>query len=238
MNILVTIAARGGSKGVKNKNIRLINGKPLIYYTIKVAKDWGKKKRVVCSTDSNEIANIAKENGIDVPFIRPKELASDGAGKFGVIRHALIESERIFNEKYDLVVDLDVTSPIRSISDLDKCLEIYLSKRPDILISVVKSRKSPYFNMVEEKEDGFVKVCKPLKSDILCRQDAPNVFDINGSIYFYNPHFLLNPKIKSVLSTERAAIYLMDDKYSLDVDSELDFKFIEFLIKDKVIKLD
>ena len=117
-NLLITICARGGSKGVKGKNTRSLVGKPLICYTIKQAKEWGRGKHIVVSTDSEEIAQVAKEFGVEVPFIRPAELATDISGKISAIRHAFIASEKIYREKYDMVMDLDVTSPIRKVSDL------------------------------------------------------------------------------------------------------------------------
>lgn len=237
MKILVTICARGGSKGVKNKNIRLLAGKPLINYTINLVKKWGKAERVICSTDSSEIAEIAKSNGICVPFIRPKELSTDKSGKIEVIRHALVNCEKIFKEKYDLVVDLDVTNPVRTIEDLDSCLEIYQEKKPDVLFSVVEAKKNPYFNMVEVNKEGYAEISKKINEKILRRQDAPKVYIINCSIYLYNPSFLLNVKNNSVFSTNKIGIYEMRDISSTDIDTELDFKHLEFLIKEKVISI-
>jgi len=237
MRILLTICARGGSKGVKNKNIREISGKPLIVYTIETAKKWGKANRIVCSSDSNDILEIAEKHGVDIPFIRPKELSNDDVGKVEVIRHAAVECEKKYNEKYDIIVDLDVTAPIRSKHDLDNCLKIFNEKKPDVLFSVVKARKNPYFNMVEEKADGFVKIVKPLENDVLSRQNAPKVYDLNASIYFYDREFLFDKKNETVTSTDKAAIYVMDDISAVDIDSELDFRFIEFLIENKEVIL-
>ena len=237
MNILITICARAGSKRVKDKNIRYLAGKPLIAHTIDVAKKWGKANSIVCSTDSERIAAIAKEFGAKVPFIRPKELSTDTSGKVPVIRHALIESEKAHNQKYDLVVDLDVTSPIRKIEDLDNCLKIFQEKNPEVLLSVVKSKKNPYFNMLEHNDEGFAEVSKKPASSILRMQDTPEVYDANASIYFYTRDFLLNEENNVVLSSKKIATYLMDEISGVDIDSELDFKFIEFLIKEGVIVL-
>jgi len=237
MKILVTICARGGSKGVKNKNIREISGKPLILYTIETAKKWGKADRIVCSSDSSDILEIAEKHGVEVPFIRPKELANDDIGKIDVIRHAAIKCEKIFKEKYDIIVDLDVTAPIRKPSDLDNCLKIFNEKKADVVFSVVPARKNPYFNMVEEKEDGFVKLVKPLEKYVLSRQNTPKVYDLNASIYFYDREFLFDKKNETVTSTDKAAVYVMDDISAVDIDSELDLKFIGFLIDNKEVKL-
>jgi CMP-N-acetylneuraminic acid synthetase len=235
-NILLTICARGGSKGVKGKNIRELNGKPLIYYTIKQAKEWGKAKNIVVSTDSEEIACIAKKYGVDIPFLRPAELASDIAPKFPVLRHALRKSEELFKSKYDIVVDLDVTSPIRTITDLDNCLDIFLKYKPETLFSVIQSHKNPYFNMVEENPDNTVALCKKLPSNVYRRQDAPRVYDMNASIYFYRRDYVNSEENNSVFS-KKSLIYVMDDFKSIDIDEELDFKFVEFLIKEGVVIL-
>lgn len=236
MNILITICARGGSKRVKNKNFRMINGKPLMVYTIEQAKRWGKAKRIVCSTDSEEIVKVAKENGIEV-IMRPDELASDSAGKVGAIRHAFNESEKLFNEKFDVIVDLDVTSPIRTVKDLDNCLKIFEEKKPEIVFSVVEARRNPYFNMVEKNKEGKVELSKKLDRLVLSGQEAPEVYDMNASIYFYSRRFLLDKSKIHPLSTENAAIYVMDEISAIDIDSELDFKYLEFLIKNKEVVL-
>lgn len=238
MNILITICARGGSKGVKNKNIRSVAGKPLIQYTIDQAKKWGKANKIVCSTDSEKIAEIAKENGIHVPFMRPEELSSDTAGKISVIRHALEKSEEIYNEKYDLIVDLDVTSPIRTIEDLNKSLEIFNNKKPDLVLSVVEARKNPYFNLLELSDEGFAKLSKESSDKILRRQDAPKAYDANASIYFYSREFLMNPENVAPLSSKKVAMHVMDDASSIDVDTEMDLKYIEFLIENGGVSFD
>ena len=199
MNVLITICARAGSKRIRNKNIITIAGKPLMTYTIEIAKKWGKAKRIICSTDSEEIAQIAKANGIDVPFYRPKELASDSAGKVDVIRHALESAERIYEEQFDLVVDLDVTSPLRTTHDLDSCLQVFMEKNPEVVFSVTKARRNPYFNMIEVNDQGFAVLSKPA-SALLRTQDAPPVYDMNASIYFYSRNFLLDNGNKSPLS--------------------------------------
>lgn len=232
-NFLITICARGGSKGVKNKNIRDLNGHPLIYYTIKQALGWGKAKHIVVSTDSEEIAEIAKKYGAEVPFIRPVELATDTAGKVAVIRHALIASEKIFNQKYDFVMDLDVTSPVRTIQDLDNVLNLFLQKKPKTLFSVVNAHRNPYFNMVEETAEGKVILSKT--GNFVRRQVAPKVYDMNASIYIYQREYLLDKPNEGAIS-DNSIIYLMNET-SKDIDSEIDFKFIEFLIKMGIISL-
>ena len=239
MNVLITICGRGGSKGVKNKNIKEIDGKPLIAYTIEVAKKWDKAGKIVCSTDSEKIAAVAKEYGADVPFMRPDELANDTAGKLPVIRHALKESEKIYGENFDVVVDLDVTCPIRSVQDIDKAFKIFMDKKPDLLFSVVKSSRNPYFNMVELNEEGFARLVKEEPDGkILRRQDAPKVYDIIASIYIYGREFLLNESYDKLLDSKRVAVYEMSDNSAIDIDTELDFKYMEFLIKEGKVSFD
>ncbi len=228
-NILITICARGGSKGVKDKNIRELSGKPLISFTIETAKRWGKAKRIICSTDSNRIADTALKHGAEVPFIRPVELATDTIGKVPVIRHALRSCEKKYGETYDIIIDLDVTSPVRTIEDLNKCMKTFLEKQADVLFSVVEARKNPYFNMVELNKEGYAEVSKKPAEGVFRRQDAPKTYDLNASIYFFDRKFLLDEKNDSVLSSKKTAIHIMDQISAVDIDNELDFKFIEFL---------
>lgn len=235
--ILTVICARGGSKSIPKKNIAKLLGKPLIYYTIKFALDCKNiLNNIVISTDDEEIASIAKSYGVDVPFIRPKELATDESGKIDVLRHALKSCERIYKEQYDIIVDLDVTAPIRTEDDLFECLATFKLEKPDVLFTVVNSRKNPYFNMVEVN-DGIIQLCKKPERPLLRRQDAPKVYDMNTSIYVYSRDFLMNPRKNSIFSANNISIYLMDDISAIDIDSPLDFKYIEFLAKSKMVKL-
>lgn len=232
-NLIITICARAGSKGVKNKNIKPLNGKPLIAYTIEQAKKWGKGKHIVVSTDSKEIAETAKQFGAEVPFMRPDELASDTSGKLAAIRHALKSSEEIFGDSFKTVMDLDVTAPIRKVEDLENAFNLFLEKKPKTLFSVVNAHRNPYFNMVEETEDGKVRLCKG--GNFTRRQDAPQVYDMNASIYIYNRDFLMDGDESPV--SDDSIVYLMGEESRIDIDSELDFKFIEFLTKEKIINI-
>lgn len=236
MNILITICARGGSKGVKNKNIRPLMGKPLIAYTIEQALRWGRGTDIIVSTDSPDIAAVAKSCGAKIPFLRPAELARDETPKVPVIRHALKECETIFGKQYSLVIDLDPTAPIRKKEDLEKCYEKFLNIWPETLFSVVHAHKNPYFNMVEEDGSGFVQLCKKPKAGVHRRQDAPPVYNMNASIYFYQREFLLNESNSAPLSG-RSVVHVMDENSAYDIDREIDFKFLEFLAKEKVIQL-
>ncbi|MCO5141925.1 MAG: acylneuraminate cytidylyltransferase family protein [Oligoflexia bacterium] len=239
MNLLITICARKGSKGLHLKNIRPLCGKPLIIHSIEVALGWQnqaiKTKEIIVSTDSDEISNIAKAAGAKVPFIRPSHLANDSSGKLPVISHAIEFLEKEKNEQYDLVLDLDPTAPIRSFKDLDVGLEEYLSKKPDICFSVTKARKNPYFNMVEKDKGGIVNTVKQLpNTHPLTRQSSPTVWDMNASVYFYNPYFLR--KKPSSLWEGKTACFEMPALSAYDIDTELDFSIVEMIMKKHLLK--
>lgn len=234
--ILLTIAARAGSKGIKNKNIRKLCGIPLIGHTIKQAIKWGKADKIICTTDSKKIAFIAKKYGACVPFLRPAELAGDCTGKLDVLRHALTEVEKIYNKKYQIIVDLDVTAPIRKISDIDNAYNLFIRKHPNSVFSVTNSHKNPYFNMVEIRNNGFAKLVKKPRCSIKRRQDAPSTYDMNASIYVYNRKFLLNKDTISPVTNYSVPI-IMEDISSFDIDTEKDFQFIEFLVSKGIVRL-
>lgn len=229
MKALITICARKGSKGLPSKNILPLLEKPLIVYSIEQALAWLhpkiSSKRLVVSTDGNEIATLAKKAGAEVPFLRPSELASDTAGKLPVLSHALEECEKL--ERYDVVIDLDPTAPIRSTADLTKGFDTFLSKKSDVCFSVTKARKNPYFNMVEEKSDGEVGLVKA--GSFSGRQAAPAVWDMNASIYVYNPAFLR--KKPQTLWEGKTSIFEMPPETAFDIDSERDFWVVEALLK-------
>lgn len=236
IKILAVVAARGGSKGVKNKNIRDLLGKPLIAYTIAQVIKWGKFDKFIVSTDSEEIAKVAKDYAAEVPFLRPPELATDTANKMDALRHAFIETQRHYNIKFDALLDLDVTAPARTIEDIENIVCLFKEKRPDCIFSVVKARRNPYFNMVEKQTDGIVRISKELPFKIIRRQDVPEVYEMNCSMYVYNKDFLLDAHNK-IPYAKKSIVYEMPELSRIDIDTELDFKFVEFLIKEGLIKL-
>ena len=140
--ILLTVCARGGSKGVKNKNIRSLCGEPLIAHTIKQAKSWGRADRIICSTDSQDIAQIARQYAADVPFIRPDQLATDTMGKLAVIQHALKTIEQQDKTQYAIIVDLDVSAPLRQVSDIEGAYQLSLQHQADSVVSATKARRN------------------------------------------------------------------------------------------------
>ena len=233
MKILATICARGGSKGIKDKNIKELDGKPLIAYTIEYLKEWGKADRIVCSTDSDKIAEVAKKYGAEIPVRRPDPLADDNAWKVDVIKHIHAFCEKQDNTQYDIVVDLDPTSPLRKKNHLTEAIEKFKKVDADNLYSVTKARKNPYFNMVELDENGYSHLCK--KSDVVSRQTASKVYEMNASIYIYKRDFLINTKS---IHSDKTIIYEMPDISSVDIDTELDFDYVEYLLKKGVFKFD
>jgi CMP-N,N'-diacetyllegionaminic acid synthase len=232
MNLLCTICARGGSKGVKNKNIRLLNGKPLIAYTILQAKSSKLFSNIVISTDSDEIASVAIKYGGEVFFKRDKELSNDNASKLDVIKDACIKSENYYNKKFDYIVDLDVTSPLRDVEDIRNSFEQFLKNDNDNLITAMPSRRSPYFNLIEII-DNQVKLSKEPPNKIVRRQDVPKTYDMNASIYIWKRDALLK---NDTLFLDKTGLYIMPEERSIDIDSEFDFKFVEFLMKEKNVK--
>lgn len=230
MDPLITICARSGSQGVKNKNIRPLLGRPLIAYSIERAQQWGKAERVVVSTDSEDIARVARRYGAETPFIRPANLASGEVPKMAVVRHALQQVEQGNGKRYDVVIDLDVTAPLRRVSDLENAFDLLITRRPLTVFSVVNARKNPYYNVVEADSEGFVHLVKEFGSPITARQIAPPVYDMNASIHVYSREYLVDERNWHVCS-DRSLPYVMEDLAALDIDSELDLRYVEFLLK-------
>jgi len=231
--VLCTICARGGSKGVKNKNIKLIQGKPLIAYTIEQAKQSGLFEHIVISTDSDEIATISQQYGAEVFFKRNADMASDNAGKLDVIKDAFKKSEQHYQEKYDYLIDLDATAPLREIKDITESFQQFLDNNNDNLITAMPSRRSPYFNLVEIDFDGQVKLSKTLDKNIVRRQDVPKSFDMNASIYIWKREVILSESSLFLMNT---GLYVMPEERSIDIDNELDYEFVEFIMSKKNAK--
>lgn len=228
--ILCSICARGGSKGVKNKNVRELLGKPLIGYTVEQAVESGLFEKIVISSDSVEIIKTAESFGAESFFIRPDELSSDTAGKLDVIRHVFIESEKYYNTIFDYHIDLDATSPLRDPDDIVAAFHQFINDDNDILITGSPARRSPYFNLVELNNQNRAVLSKSLDKKILRRQDSPKCYDMNASIYIWKRNSLLN---SSSLFGQNTGIYVMPEERSQDIDSELDFKIVELLMGEK-----
>lgn len=237
MEILITICARGGSKGILGKNIKMINGKPLIYYTLNTANLFKDKLDspidIVISTDSNEIKSVISslEFKLDLDYIRPDFLATDSAGKIGAIKDVKNYMEKKHNKTYDYVLDLDVTSPLRSVKDLENALELITNnKEAHNLFSVSPANRNPYFNMVEKNKDGFYDLCK--HSEYLTRQSAPQVLELNASFYWYKKTYF-EMDFNSAI-TNKSLVYIMDH-VCFDLDHPTDFDFLEYLLENNKI---
>ena len=225
-NVLCTICAREGSKGIKNKNIIKLNNKHLIEYTIDIAKKIKFIDQIVISTDSNRIKKIAEKNKINVFFKRPKYLSTDKSSKIPVIKHALINSEKYFNTQFDYILDLDPTSPLRKLSDINTAFKKFLRSKSDILFSVCEARKNPYFNMVE-KSNNEINIVKK-HSNYNRRQDAPDVYEMNASIYLWKRKYLLST---NKLISNNSEIYVMPKERSIDIDEKFDLEIVKLIMK-------
>lgn len=227
--ILCTICARGGSKGVPDKNIREVGGKPLVGHAVSDAKRWERETDVVVSTDDDRIATVGEEFGASVPFRRPAELASDSAGKLPVIQHAVDQMESNRAERYDYVVDVDATTPLRRPSDIEDCfLKVAEDERATNAYTVCEADKNPYFNMVELDEDGYAALSKELGSDVVRRQDAPTVYEMNAAIYVYERDFLMDT---DTVHGEYTRVSVMPPERSVDIDTEFDLELVEFIFE-------
>lgn len=227
MKRLCTICARGGSKGVKGKNVRQLLGKPLIAHSIEQAKASGLFEAIAVSSDSDHILEIAKECGVDYLIKRPAELATDQAAKIPAIRHCAAEVERQKGFCFDVIVDLDATSPLRSAEDIKNAVELLEESGAGNVITAMPARRSPYFNLVELNTNGVAELSKPLKTAIVRRQDAPKCYDMNASIYVWRHQVLFS---SDTVFNQDTKLYVMPEERSIDIDSELDFKFVEFLM--------
>lgn len=223
MSTIVTICARGGSKGLPGKNVMSLHGRPLIVHSIEQAKAVPGIAGVFVSTDDEAIAQAARAAGAIVPGMRPAELASDTAPKVPVIRH-LVDQVKAMDVTVDTVVDLDATSPLRRVDDILACLA-KLTDDVDVVITAFEAEKNPYFNMIEAVPGGGWNTSKQLPGGVTRRQDAPKVYSMNASIYVWR-----EPAIERGLFGPRTALHVMPRERSIDIDSEIDFLLVEMLM--------
>lgn len=230
MIILFTICGRAGSKGIKNKNIRNFLGKPLPLYTLSAIQLFVKRNRkykadIALNTDSEELIEIISQSNMgDVDVVRrPPALGGDLVPKAAVILDSLCQMEEKNNVKYDIVVDLDITSPLRTVDDIDRLIKKKIETNCDVVCSVVESRRNPYFNMVKKGGHGYQKV---IDSDYVARQQTPDIYDLNASMYAYSPEYLRSGR--GVLEGY-CEIIRMYDTGILDLDHENDFELMEVI---------
>ena len=222
------IGARGGSKGVKRKNIRLLDGKPLIAYAVESALDSKCFQNVIVSTDDKEIATIAKKYGAEIPFLRPKKLANDHSGMSDVIIHGILKL-RSLGYSFDALINRDCTVPFIDKEDIRGAINLFKKINCNGVYSVYRQHQNPYFNMMETDSQGYLKLSKKLKHKITRRQDAPIVYQLNG-LFVIKPDALL--KFGSTIMP-KILPYEIPSEHGFMIDTELEFKLSEVMLKQK-----
>ena len=228
MKILYLIPARGGSKGVPGKNIKELGGMPLIAHSIGHALAVAPAEDVVVSTDSEEIKSVAEKYGANVPFLRPEALATDTAGSREMMLHAVDFFAREGRE-YDTIVLLQPTSPLRDPQDIERAIELFRERRPDMVVSVSEAVSNPYYNAFEPDKEGYLKISKG-EGGITRRQDAPKVWEFNGAIYVIDVAALQERKLAQF---QRILPYPTSPETSQDIDTEIDFLICEKLLESR-----
>lgn len=228
--ILGHIGARKGSKGVPGKNFRDMCGKPLIDWSLDQLFAHPRVDAVVVSTDDEQIYEHALAKGALPMGLRPAHLASDTAGKWQVWQHALEVSQTLLDSPVTAFLDLDCTSPLRLEDDITNALNLFEDQRPDMVMSCCDAHKNPYFNLVEPDETGALHVSKPLPGGVVARQQAPKVYEHAASTYVVAPDYL---RRATSLYEGRVIPYVMPQERCLDIDTPLDFRIVEFLMKDR-----
>lgn len=231
MRVLCTICARGGSQGVKNKNLISVCRKPLIAHTILQAKKSTLFDAIAVSSDSKKILSVSKKWGAHYLIDRPMDMATATAAKLPAIQHAVMQAEKLAKIKFDIVIDLDATSPLRSVEDLQQSFDLFMRhKKASNLITGCLARKSPYFNLVEADENHYARLSKIPKTPIERRQDVPPSYDMNASIYIWKRQSLFQNV--SIIS-DRTLLYVMPEERSIDIDTPLDLAFVRLLAKNR-----
>lgn len=231
MNKLVIIPARGGSKGIPGKNIKLLNGKPLITYAIDIARQIVSDEMICVTTDADEIIKTVEDYGLKVPFKRPDYLATDTMGTYDVLIHAVNFYE---NTGYliDVVILLQPTSPFRLVSHVNDAIDLYDSDI-DMVVSVKEAKCNPYYNCFEESKDGFLSLSKA-GDKFHRRQDAPKAYEYNGSLYIISTKALKRCSLGEFTKIRK---YVMPELYSVDLDTLFDWQIAETMLKNNMVKL-
>ncbi len=225
--ILATVCARGGSKGVKNKNIRPLGGKPLIYYTLDILRDTNMIDDYVISTDSKSIINLVIQYGFEVHFKRPAHLAHDKVPRIEAVRHAVHWMEQHFGKKWDIIVDLGVATPLKTAYDVENAIKLLVNENASNVISVTYPERNPYYNMIEVV-NGMPKLVKEPPLRITDRRDAPRVFSMNDAINVWWRDVLFS---SSPMFNKDTKLYVMPRERSIDIDDEFDFMIAECIVK-------
>ncbi|MGY8633299.1 acylneuraminate cytidylyltransferase family protein [Bradyrhizobium sp. 14AA] len=231
MSLLCTICARGGSKGVVGKNARDLLGKPVLAWSIAQARETGLFDAIAFSSDSDALLDAALKAGADIAVRRPDEMATDTAPKLPAIRHCLERAIAQTGKTPEIFVDLDVTSPLRLASDITGAVALLRESGARNVITGAPARRSPYFNLVEQRTDGSVGLSKSADPPITRRQDAPRCFDMNASIYVWRvASFLEQPAV----FYPNTRLFEMPEERSIDIDSDLDFALVELLLRQRL----
>ena len=204
-----------------------MNGKPLLAHSIEQARQSGLFLAIAVSSDSAEVLHVARAWGADILVTRPAELATDRSAKIPAIRHCMLEAERILDRKCEVLVDLDATSPLRLASDICAVVELLRNSNASIIITGAEARRSPYFNLVELDGENVPHLSKSLKSAVVRRQDAPACYDMNASIYAWRREALVE---RDTLFHPDTRLYVMPPDRSIDIDSDFDFRLVEFVL--------
>lgn len=227
MKAIGFIFARGGSKGLPGKNIRPLAGKPLIAWSIEHARSVQRIERVIVSTESKEIADIARGFGAEVPFMRPMELARDGSPEWLAWRHALNYLKETEGFLPKVMVSVPTTAPLRSPIDINNCLDKYEKGDVDVVVTVTEAHRSPFFNMVKKNSDGTVGLVISPVSAVTRRQDAPTVYDMATVAYVIKPEFILSHES---IFEGRVGMVEVPRERAIDIDTLMDFKMAEFYL--------
>ncbi len=228
MKILCVIPARGGSKGVKRKNLRMLNKKPLIAHTIESCISSGLFDDVIVSSDDPEIIKVSKKFGAKVPFLRPKNLAKDNSSSDDVLLHAITEMKRLGSE-YDVIVLRDCTVPFIDKDDMKGMLRILKKSKCDAVFGAIKAHPNPYFGMMEFNKNGFLILSKKAKKTVIRRQEAPIVFDVDGMFALKIKNFEKTKKINS----GKILPFELSKEHGHMIDFEFDLIVAELLSKNK-----
>jgi N-acylneuraminate cytidylyltransferase len=227
MRILYLIPARKGSKGLPGKNIKFLGGKPLIVYSIDFALNNLKFGDELCiSTNDEAVIEIAKSKGISIPFIRPEELANDNSSSYDVIIHAINQYEKL-NKTFDAVLLLQPTSPFRIQDDFTRLIKEY-NFEIDMVVSVKLAKENPYFTLFEENSEGFLSKSKI--GNFERRQDCPEVYAFNGSMYLINVDSIKKSRIAELKNIKKI---IMPEERSIDIDTLADWTLAEFYLKNE-----
>lgn len=224
MSCVAFVFARGGSKGIPRKNLQMLGGRPLIAYSIETALASGLFDRVIVSTDSEEIAEVAKQFGAETPFLRPAVLATDTVAEWLSWQHALHETQKRYGLP-DIFVSLPATSPLRNTKDVKSCVErLQNNPNTDIVITVKNAERSPYFNMVKQSPQGYARLVIEPKRKVIRRQDAPAVFDVTTVAYAARAAFVL--RADGIWDGNVGMVEIPPER-ALDIDTHFDFYIAE-----------